>query len=49
MKLSELLTNLDAKEIIGDLNLNIKGIYHNSREIKRDFLFICIKGFASDG
>ena len=49
MKLSELITNLDAKEIIGDLNLNIKGIYHNSREIKRDFLFICIKGFTFDG
>lgn len=49
MKLSELITNLDAKEIIGDLNLNIKGIYHNSREIKRGFLFVCIKGFTSDG
>ncbi|MEA2087292.1 MAG: UDP-N-acetylmuramoyl-L-alanyl-D-glutamate--2,6-diaminopimelate ligase [Candidatus Caldatribacteriota bacterium] len=49
MKLSELITNLDAKEIIGDLNLNIKGIYHDSREIKRDFLFVCIKGFTSDG
>ena len=40
MKLSELITNLDAKEIIGDLNLNIKGIYHNSREIKRGF-YLC--------
>ncbi|MCG2820852.1 MAG: UDP-N-acetylmuramyl-tripeptide synthetase, partial [Candidatus Atribacteria bacterium] len=49
MKLSELTTNLKVKEIIGDLNLNIKGIYHNSREIKRDFLFICIKGFTFDG
>jgi len=49
MKLSELIINLDTKEIIGDLNLNIKGIYQDSREIKRDFLFICIKGFAFDG
>lgn len=49
MKLSELITNLDAKGITGDLNLNIKGIYHDSREIKRDFLFICIKGFTFDG
>jgi UDP-N-acetylmuramoyl-L-alanyl-D-glutamate--2,6-diaminopimelate ligase len=46
MKLSELITNLDTKEINGDLNLNIKGIYHDSREIKRDFLFVCIKGFT---
>ena len=49
MKLSKLITNLDIKEINGDLNFNIKGIYHNSREIKRDYLFICIKGFAFDG
>jgi len=37
MKLNELITNLDTKEINGDLNLNIKGIYHDSRKIKRDF------------
>jgi len=49
MKLSELITNLDTKEIIGDLNLNIKGICHDSRGIKRGFLFVCIKGFTSDG
>jgi len=49
MRLSELITNLDTKEINGDLYLNIKGIYHDSREIKRDFLFVCIKGFTSDG
>ncbi len=49
MKLSELITNLDIKEINGDLNLNIKGIYHDSRKIKRDFLFISIKGFTFDG
>ena len=49
MKLSELIANLDTKEINGDLNLNIKGIYHDSRKIKRDFLFVCIKGFTFDG
>jgi len=49
MKLSALISNLNTKEIIGDLNLNIKGIYHDSREIKRGFLFVCIKGFTSDG
>jgi len=49
MKLSELISSLDIKEIIGDLNLDIKAIYHDSRKIKRDFLFICIKGFTFDG
>ena len=49
MNLSKLITNLDIKEINGDLNSNIKGIYHNSRKIRRDFLFVCIKGFSFDG
>jgi len=49
MKLSELINNLEVKEIFGDLNLDIKGIYHDSRKIKRGFLFICIKGFTFDG
>lgn len=49
MKLSELISSLDIKEIIGALNLDIKGIYHDSRKIKRDFLFICIKGFTFNG
>jgi len=49
MKLSELISSLDIKEIIGDLNLDINGICHDSRKIKRGFLFICIKGFTFDG
>lgn len=49
MKLSELITNLEVKEVFGDLNLDIKGIYYDSRKIKRDFLFICIRGFTFDG
>jgi len=49
MKLNELITNLEAIEINGDLNIDIKGIYHDSREIKKDFLFVCIKGFTSNG
>ena len=49
MKLSELITNLKVKEILGDLNSDIKGITHDSRKIKRDFLFICIKGFTFNG
>ncbi len=49
MKLSELITNLEVKEIFGDVDLDIKGIYHDSRKITRGFLFICIKGFIFDG
>ena len=49
MKLSELITNLEVKEVFGDLNLDIKGIYYDSRKVKRDFLFICIRGFTFDG
>jgi len=49
MKLSELINNLEIKEINGDLNLDIKGISHDSRNIKRGYLFVCIKGFTFDG
>jgi len=49
MKLSELINNLEIKEINGDLNLDIKGISHDSRNIKRGYLFVCIKGFVFDG
>ncbi|GAG75401.1 unnamed protein product [marine sediment metagenome] len=37
MKLSALISNLNTKKIIGDLNLNIKGIYHDSRELREVF------------
>jgi len=46
MKLIELIANLDFNEIIGDLDIDIKGIYHDSRKISNGFLFVCIKGFT---
>ena len=49
MKLSELIKNLKIKEVAGTLNIDIKGVYHDSRKIEKDFLFVCIKGFITDG
>jgi len=49
MKLKEIIKNLRVKEISGNLNIDIQGIYHDSRKIKNNFLFVCIKGFIQDG
>ncbi len=49
MRLSQLLTNLEVQKIQGDLNLDIKGIYHDSRSIEKDGLFVGIKGFSFNG
>jgi len=49
MKLSELIKNIKIKEVTGNLDIEIKGIYHDSRKIKKDFLFVCVKGFVTDG
>ena len=49
MKLRDLIKNVKIKEIIGNLNIDIKGVYHDSRGIEKDNLFVCIKGFSEDG
>lgn len=49
MKLKELLTNLDYKIVKGDLEIEINNINYDSRKVETGDLFVCIKGFASDG
>lgn len=49
MKLKEILVGLEGLKVRGDLDLNIKEIESNSKEIKKGFLFIAIKGFDTDG
>jgi len=48
MKLKEILNNLDC-EIIGNINLEIDGIENNTNKLKKNYLFVCIKGFKVDG
>lgn len=49
MMLKQLLEGVDSKLLLGTLNKDVKGISYNSNKIKRDFLFIAIKGEKKDG
>ncbi|HZH61812.1 MAG TPA: UDP-N-acetylmuramoyl-L-alanyl-D-glutamate--2,6-diaminopimelate ligase [Metabacillus sp.] len=49
MKLNELLTYLHDDLSISEANPTISSIEMDSREVKSDSLFICIKGYTVDG
>ena len=49
MKLKEMLAGLEGLKVKGDLDIEVKGLESNSKEIKKDNLFIAIKGFDVDG
>ena len=49
MELKEILLGLEGLKVKGTLDLEIKGIENNSKDVKEGFLFIAIKGFSTDG
>ena len=49
MKLKEMLVGLEGLKVKGNLDLEIKEIESNSKMVKKDYLFIAIKGFDVDG
>jgi len=49
MKLSKILNGIDNLKAKGDLDLEIEGIENNSKNVKKGFLFVAIKGFSVDG
>ena len=49
MKLSEILVGLEGLKVKGDLEKEILGLEKNSKEVKKGFLFVAIKGFYVDG
>ena len=49
MKLAQLLNDIENVQIIGSEHLNITGIAFNSGEVKPGNMFVCIKGFKTDG
>ena len=49
MKLTELISDVDVKEIIGSEQLNVSGVAFNSREVRPGNVFVCITGFKTDG
>jgi UDP-N-acetylmuramoyl-L-alanyl-D-glutamate--2,6-diaminopimelate ligase len=49
MKLKDILNGLDVININGNLDVDIENIEYDSRKVDENTLFICIKGFNSDG
>ena len=49
MKLNKLLLGLDNLKAKGSLDVEIKGIESNSKNVKDGYMFIAIKGFSVDG
>jgi len=49
MKLSDIIQDLNIERITGNTDKEIMGITQNSKYADKDFLFVCIKGFVSNG
>ncbi len=49
MELKELLKNIEAKNIVGDVKADITGVNIDSRRIQPGHLFVAIKGTQVDG
>lgn len=49
MKLKEMLVGLEELKVKGDLEIDIKEMESNSKKVKKNYLFIAIKGFDVDG
>ena len=49
MTLKDILSGIEGLKAKGDLEIPIKGIAHNSKEVKEGYLFIARKGFEVDG
>ena len=49
MELRKILVGLDGLKAKGSLDIDVKGIDSNSKNIKKDYMFIAIKGFSVDG
>ena len=49
MELKKVLAGLENLKAKGNLDIDIKGIESDSRKVEKDFMFVAIKGFSSDG
>jgi len=49
MNLAELIKNVNVKEIVNNINVDIKGLSYNSKTVKDGEIFICLKGEHTDG
>jgi len=49
MKLSKIMENINLESVIGNIDIDIKEIQYDSRNIKSGDLFFCIEGYKVDG
>jgi len=49
VKIKQLIEKIPVEKIIGNPNVNVKGITYDSRRAEKDFLFVAIHGFKVDG
>ncbi|MGP4059438.1 Mur ligase family protein [Halobacillus sp. H74] len=49
VKLTELLASIHVLEAWNDKDLDIHGLAYNSRNVRQGDVFVCIKGFKTDG
>ena len=49
MNLSEIIKNLNIISISGDADLDISDIVYDSRKVKENTLFVCLRGCGCDG
>jgi UDP-N-acetylmuramoyl-L-alanyl-D-glutamate--2,6-diaminopimelate ligase len=49
MKIEDLLKGIEVDSITGAENTTVSGIEFDSRKVKKDFLFVAVKGYKSDG
>ena len=49
MELKKVLAGLEGLKAKGSLDIDIKGIESNSKNIKPGYMFFAIKGFNTDG
>jgi len=49
MKILELMQGIDYKLRQGSLEMEVKGLSYDSRQVKNGYLFICIPGLITDG
>jgi len=49
VRLKDVLKNIDYEIMQGDTDIEISGIYYDSRNVRPGSLFVCISGFKTDG
>ncbi len=49
MILKDLLRDVEILESYGNMDIEILGLTYDSRRVKKDTMFICIRGFKTDG